>query len=86
MPLRTDETLTLLRRVEVTQNTAIPNQGGFYPEVIEAALDKLTILVQQLENDLRRDKFSITSREEVRTMSSETIILFCQLPTGVCTI
>lgn len=54
IPLRTDETLTLLRRVEATQNTAIPNQGGFYPEVIEAALDKLTMLVQQLENDLRR--------------------------------
>lgn len=53
-PLQTDETLTLLRRVEATQNTAIPNQGGFYPEVIEAALDKLTMLVQQLENDLRR--------------------------------
>ena len=54
LPLQTDETLTLLRRVEATQNTAIPNQGGFYPEVIEAALDKLTMLVQQLENELRR--------------------------------
>lgn len=53
-PLQTDETLTLLRRVQATQNTAIPNQGGFYPEVIEAALDKLTMLVQQLETDLRR--------------------------------
>jgi hypothetical protein len=37
-----------------TQETAIPNAGGFFPKVIEAALDKLTILVQQLREELGR--------------------------------
>ncbi len=32
----------------VTQGVALTNNGGFYPRVIERALDRLTILLQQL--------------------------------------
>lgn len=46
--------ITVLRNISATQGTAIPNQGGFYPEVLERALDKLTMLVQQLQADIGR--------------------------------
>lgn len=34
--------------VPLTQATSIPSMGGFYPKVIEQALDKLTIAAQQV--------------------------------------
>jgi hypothetical protein len=46
--------ITILRNVTATQGTSIPNQGGFYPRVVEAALDKLTMLVQQLSEESGR--------------------------------
>lgn len=36
------------------QETAIPNPSGFFPKVIEAAFDKLTMLVQQLMASVSR--------------------------------
>ena len=39
---------TILRNLTLTQGASLPNQGGFYPKVIENALDKLTMMVQQL--------------------------------------
>lgn len=41
------ELLTVVRNIEATQETDIANGGGFYPEAIENALDKLTMLTQQ---------------------------------------
>jgi hypothetical protein len=46
--------ITLLRSVKAVQGTALTNQGGFYPKVIENALDKLTMLVQQLSEEVGR--------------------------------
>lgn len=46
--------ITILRNLDALQGVAIPNQGGFYPEVLERALDKLTMLVQQLQSELGR--------------------------------
>lgn len=37
-----------------TQPTVLANQGGFYPTVINDALDRLTILVQQLSEKVSR--------------------------------
>jgi len=45
--LAVGETLTILRTVDATQETDIANGGGFYPEVIENALDRVTMLCQQ---------------------------------------
>jgi len=39
--------LVIASQVEYLQETDLQNQGGFYPEVITDALDKLTILLQQ---------------------------------------
>lgn len=57
--------ILILREVDLTQETDIDNQGGFYPEVHEDALDKLTMECQQLQEQLDRCvKFSPTSGED----------------------
>ncbi len=52
-PGATDK-LTLTSRVEPLQPARLTNNGGFYPRVIEAALDRLTILQQQTDEVLGR--------------------------------
>jgi hypothetical protein len=49
-----DHELVILRRVPVTQDTDIVNQGGFFPEVIEKQLDLIVMQVQQLREQLNR--------------------------------
>lgn len=46
-PLASGYKLELTTALEATQQTDITNAGGFYPQVVENALDKLTILLQQ---------------------------------------
>lgn len=52
--LAVGETLTILRTVDATQETDIANGGGFYPEVIENALDRVTMLCQQNSEKIAR--------------------------------
>jgi hypothetical protein len=53
--------ITILRNMTATQGASIPNQGGFYPKVVENALDKLTMLYQQLAEEVGRAlKLSVT--------------------------
>lgn len=47
--LATGWTLTAVGDIDALQPTDLTNQGGFYPQVIENALDRATILVQQLQ-------------------------------------
>lgn len=47
-------TLTLTSKVPYLQPTDLTNQGGFYPKVITAALDRLTIFAQQILNITNR--------------------------------
>lgn len=44
----TGQTITLTSAVPYLQPTDLTNQGGFYPSVINAALDRLTIFAQQV--------------------------------------
>jgi len=46
--------VTLTTDVPALQGTDLTNQGGFYPKVITNALDKLTILTQQLNEQVSR--------------------------------
>jgi hypothetical protein len=48
-PLALTTTLMVFSNVAALQGVAIQTQGGFYPGVINDALDRLTILVQQLK-------------------------------------
>ncbi len=47
--LKTGWTLTITRNVSLDQNTSIRNQGDFYQESIESALDRIVMMVQQLQ-------------------------------------
>lgn len=53
-PLTTSFLLTLTSDVALTQQTDLTNQGGFYPTVINDSLDKLTIITQQLNEQVSR--------------------------------
>ena len=53
-PLTATESLVLIREVDYDQSTSIANQTGFYPEVLEAALDFIVMQVQQLREELQR--------------------------------
>lgn len=59
--LATGYKLVISSQVPYLQETDLTNQGGFYPEVITDALDKLTIEVQQLvETQGRQLTFPLT--------------------------
>lgn len=47
-------TLSMTSALAPLQPVDLTNQGGFYPRVINASLDRLTILVQQLSERLNR--------------------------------
>lgn len=51
-PIAASTSLTLTRAVPYTQTTDLNNQGAYYPEVIESALDRLAMQVQQLRTDV----------------------------------
>jgi len=53
-PLATGSTLVIISRLPNTQLTDLTNQGGFYPQVITDALDKQTILTQQIDEKVSR--------------------------------
>ena len=54
--------ITLTSQVSNTQNLALTNSGGFYPQSINDALDRVVIQVQQLAEQLSRTfKISVSS-------------------------
>jgi hypothetical protein len=60
--LATGQKLVLSSQVAPLQPVDLTNSGGFYPDVINKALDRATILVQQLSEKVDRTvKVSITS-------------------------
>lgn len=60
-PIATGTKLTIVRTVPYTQTTVLSNQGGYYPEVIEARLDQIYMAMQQLAEIVgRTSTFSIS--------------------------
>ena len=53
-PLPINRKLTLSGDLPYSQTADIQNQGGFYPQVIEAALDRIVVQAQQLAEELSR--------------------------------
>lgn len=51
-PLPNGYKLVISSQVQGLQGTSLTNNGGFYPNVIENALDYLTILVQQAQTEI----------------------------------
>ncbi len=52
--LASGKTLVITSAVEASQGTNLTNAGGFYPDVIETALDRTVVLVQQLQELINR--------------------------------
>ena len=60
--LQTGFTLVITSNLQPLQSTDLTNQGGFFPEVINDALDKAVILHQQQEEIVSRSiRFGITN-------------------------
>lgn len=48
------ETITIRRVLSLAQPNALPNQGGFFPATHEDMFDYLTMIVQQIDEELSR--------------------------------
>jgi len=51
-PISTGTTLTLQRTLPLVQDTAVGNQGSFYPSAVEGEFDYLTMITQQLQRQI----------------------------------
>jgi hypothetical protein len=60
-PLTTGYRLIIISNVQALQLIDITNLGNFYPTVINQALDKVTVLTQQIINDAGFCTFQIHS-------------------------
>lgn len=74
--LTTGFLLTLTSDVALTQATDLTNQGGFYPTVINDSLDKLTIISQQLNEQVSRSaKLPISSSADADALVADIVRL-----------
>lgn len=74
--LATGTTCVLSSQVQELQKTDITNGGGFYPDVIEAALDKQMIISQQLSEQIDRcAKLPITNQTAADALSADLVRL-----------
>ena len=70
--LPTGYNMVISSKVAYLQETDLTNQGGFYPEVITDALDRLTIEVQQLDEGLARAaQLPITSSADAAALVAD---------------
>lgn len=53
-PLLNGQTLTMVRRLPLTQDTSLENQGAYYPEVVEQRFDVLTMQLQSVQETTER--------------------------------
>lgn len=66
--LPTGETLTIVSDLDFTQTTDITTGGGFYPQVVENALDRVTMLVKQVNSAVRRSlRLAVSTPNDVDT-------------------
>lgn len=64
-------TLTIGSQVPLLQQTDFTNQGGFYPKVLNASMDKLTIITQQLQEEVNRSaKLPISNAADADTLTA----------------
>jgi hypothetical protein len=59
--LAAGQTLTITTNIAPLQGVELDNGGAFYPDVITAALDRLTILIQQLRDRIDASAASAAS-------------------------
>lgn len=75
-PLAAGFKLVLTSKVGNLQPVDLTNQGGFYPSVINGALDRLTIMAQQLRVDVDRSaKLPITREEDADELLADIVLI-----------
>ncbi|MEH3125573.1 hypothetical protein [Agrobacterium cavarae] len=67
-PLLTGQTLTIVRRLPLTQDTSLENQGAYYPEVVEQRFDLLTMQIQSVQETTERS-LTVEPGQEKPTMA-----------------
>ncbi|MES9945824.1 MAG: hypothetical protein ABW080_12775 [Candidatus Thiodiazotropha sp.] len=75
-PLPSDEALHIRREVDLLQLTDLQSQPDYAPLEIERSLDKLTMIAQQLSDDVANLKQSLAANETVKFAvigASETV-------------
>lgn len=77
-PLLANQNITISRIVPLSQLSSIINQNGYYPAVIENALDYLTMITQQLQEAVSR-AFTLA----ITDVSGASPILAKPIPGGV---
>lgn len=65
-PLPINYKLVINSSVRALQETHFTNQGGFYPNVLNGSLDKLTVLVQQLQERVNRSITAPVTNPELK--------------------
>ena len=72
--LATGFNLVITSDIANLQPTDLTNQGGFYPDVINDALDRATIQIQQLQEEVDRSaKLPITSAEDANALVADIV-------------
>lgn len=75
-PLATGTTLVIGSQLQELQPVDLQNQGGFYPAVINSALDRATIQIQQLSEKVDRSaKLPITSTAAADSLTADIVLL-----------
>lgn len=82
-PIAASTLLTLVRTVPYTQPTVIANQGGYYPEVVEAVFDRLTMEIQQLAEIVGRVTVSSISNPATEQSNYALIQTLQTFQTGI---
>lgn len=72
-PIATGTKLTIVRTVPYTQTTVLSNQGGYYPEVVEARFDQIYMAMQQLAEIVSR--YTVSSISDPATEQSNYALI-----------
>ncbi len=72
-PLKNDESLTVYRKIPLTQIVDLENAGAFHPEVLEYdGFDRIVMQIQQLDEEISRAlKIDMTDTRDVSNLLEE---------------
>lgn len=74
--LAVGQNLVITSTIAILQPTDLQNQGGFFPNVIDDSLDRITIIAQQLQEQVDRSaKLPITSAEDADALVADIVRL-----------
>jgi hypothetical protein len=74
--LPSGHTLTILRELDITQETDLRNQGSFFAETHEDVFDRHTMVMQQLQEQIdRAAKLPVTSTEDAEALVADIVLL-----------